>query len=84
MRYLWNKEDILQEKRRELDQYTGQFNGAVSLITNTIDNLSDINQAIYEIEAYQADLEETKSGLLSARDQNAKVIANFRALLGQA
>lgn len=87
MPYFWNKEDILQQKQRELDNYMGQFNGAVSLITNTIDSLSDINQAINnkvsEIEAYQADLEDTKNGLLNAQSKNAKVIANFRALLGE-
>ena len=87
MRNAHSKLDILGEKRRDLNDYMAQFDGAVSMITSTVENLHNINRAIGdkigEIEAYQSELEETKAGLLRARDKNTGVIANLRSLIGE-
>lgn len=80
-----SKADVLAQKKSRLVSYVAQFNDAVSLITNTINNLGTINKGIedtiQEIDEYQRDLAETKAGLAEARDKNDKVIANFQALL---
>lgn len=77
--------DVLAQKKSRLDSYVAQFDKAVSLITGTIDNLAVINQnindTIQEIDDYQRELAETKTGLAEARDKNDKVIANFQTLL---
>lgn len=77
--------DILSQKRRRLDSYVSKFSKAVSLITRTIENLRNINrnitETIQEIDEYQQELAETKSGLADAMEKNEKVIANFQALL---
>lgn len=77
--------DVLAQKKSRLDSYNAQFDKAVSLITDTIDNLGviskNISDTIQEIDDYQRDLAETKAGLTEARDKNDKVIANFQALL---
>lgn len=77
--------DTLEEKKKALDTYTETFNGAVSVITGMIDTMdamsANIETTIKEIEDYQSALEETKEGLMSARDRNSRVIKNFKALL---
>ena len=77
--------DVLAQKKNRLNAYVAQFDKAVSLITDAIDNLGvinrNINDTIQEIDDYQRDLAETKAGLTEARDKNDKVIANFQALL---
>ena len=77
--------DVLAQKKNRLNAYVAQYYKAVSLITDTIDNLGvinrNINDTIQEIDDYQRDLAETKAGLTEARDKNDKVIANFQALL---
>lgn len=79
--------DILQIKRAQLNNYISQFNIAVDVVTSTIDDLGDINrgieETINEIDAYQQELEATRIGLNNAKSKNDKVIANFRALLGE-
>ena len=55
-----------------LDSFNAQFDKAVSLITDTIQEIDD----------YQRELAETKDGLTAAREKNDRVIANFQALLG--
>lgn len=77
--------DTLEEKKKALDTYTETFNGAVSVITGMIDTMdamsTNIETTIKEIEDYQSALEETKEGLMSARDRNSRVIKNFKVLL---
>lgn len=81
------KADILAKKQAELTQYTEQFDAAVSLVTNTIDNLKRINDGIQEeigeIEDYQSELAKTRNGLDSAKSKNERIIQNFSALLGE-
>ena len=78
--------DVLAQKKSRLDSYNAQFDKAVSLITDTIDNLGviskNISDTIQEIDDYQRELAETKDGLTAAREKNDRVIANFQALLG--
>ena len=78
--------DVLAQKKSRLDSYNAQFDKAVSLITDTIDNLGVISKniadTIQEIDDYQRELAETKDGLTAAREKNDRVIANFQALLG--
>ncbi len=77
--------DVLAQKKSRLDSYNAQFDKAVSLITDTIDNLGviskNISDTIQEIDDYQRELAETKDGLTVAREKNERVIANFQALL---
>ena len=79
--------DILGEKKEQLNTYVLQFNSAVSLVTDTINSLKTINEGIEatigEIEAYQAQLQETKQGLLDTRDKNYRVVRNFTSLLDE-
>ena len=77
--------DVLAQKKSRLDSYNAQFDKAVLLITDTIDNLGviskNISDTIQEIDDYQRELAETKDGLTVAREKNERVIANFQALL---
>lgn len=77
--------DVLAQKKNQLNAYVAQFNRAVSLITDSIDNLgtinSNINSTIQEIDEYQQELAATRIGLAEAKERNDKVIANFQALL---
>lgn len=78
--------DIMLKKQAQLNQYMAQYDSAVSLVTNTIDNLGEISRGIEdtirEIDDYQKGLDATRAGLSEAKAKNDKVIANFRALLG--
>lgn len=73
------------KKKAKLSAYQTQFDSAISVVTSTINQLNDINAGITseieEIEAYQDDLEKTRTGLADALDKNSRVIKNFSALL---
>lgn len=77
--------DILAQKKNSLSLYNAQFDRAVHLINDTIDNLGQISESIavtmQEIEDYERELAATKSGLSNAKARNDKVIANFKSLL---
>lgn len=77
--------DILEQKKNSLAIYNAQFDRAVHLINESIDNLGQINQdiaeTIREIDDYEKQLAETKSGLADTKARNDKVIANFKSLL---
>ena len=77
--------DVLAQKKNRLNAYVAQFDKAVSLITDTIDNLGvingNINSTIQEIDEYQQELAATRTGLAEAKERNDKGIANFQALL---
>ena len=79
------KMDILARKRAALEQSVTNYDNAISLVTNTISNLSNLSKAIenqiVEIDTYVADLAATKSGLIAIRDQNNRVAQNFAKLL---
>ena len=77
--------DILAQQKNRLNQFNAQFDRAVSLVTNTIDELGKISQNISEtmgeIDEYERELATTKSGLAEAKAKNDKVISNFKSLL---
>lgn len=77
--------DMLENKKRELELFTQQFEDAVSVVTDSIARLEAISEQtqkkIAEIEEYQAHLQETKDGLAKANDKNARIIQNFKSLL---
>ncbi len=77
--------DVLGKKQAKLSAYQTQFDSAISVVTSTINQLNEINAGISaeieEIEAYQNDLEKTRTGLSNALDKNSCVIKNFSALL---
>lgn len=79
--------DILQQKKDQLNTYVAQYVNAVSLVMNTIDDLVAINKGIEgtigEIESYQAQLQETKNGLIDAYEKNDTVAKNFAALISK-
>lgn len=77
--------DILAQKKNSLNLYNAQFERAVHLMNDTIDNLGLISQSIsetmQEIDDYQKELATTKSELEDAKTRSDKVIANFKSLL---
>lgn len=81
-----NKKDILHQEKQKLKRYVQMADDAIQIVTSTISNLEAINSGIMqrtqEIEEYQRELTETKTGLENARQRNERVIKNFNALLG--
>jgi len=84
---LFGNEDVLEQKKRELDACTQQYDSAVSLVTSTVQNLrllgEDIDNKIREIEEYNSRLMETREEYIRVKEKNDKVAANFSALLGE-
>lgn len=78
--------DMLQNKRDELLKCMTDFEQTVSLVTRMVNGLEQTNtkisEAIKEIEDYQVELEQTKSSFEDAKNQNERVVKNFKALLG--
>lgn len=77
--------DVLKQKRKELADCQNQVNNAISLVTNTVKSLNQINESIEakvkEIEEYQSELDLTRNGLKDTKDKNERIIKNFNALL---
>jgi len=77
--------DVLQQKQKELADCQKQFGAAISLVTSTVNSLSQINDDIEvkvrEIEEYQSQLNATKVGLKDTKSKNERIIKNFNALL---
>lgn len=77
--------DVLQQKQKELADCQKQFGTAISIVTSTVQNLSQINEQIQtkvqEIEEYQSQLDTTKAGLKDTQKKNERIIKNFNALL---
>lgn len=86
MKKLKKTVDVLQKKKAELDAYNVQFENAVSIVTNAVNNLRTINDGILEkikeIDEYQDELTKTRAGLDETRTKNEQVMKNFNALLG--
>lgn len=77
--------DVLQQKQKELADCQKRFGAAISIVTSTVQNLSQINEQIKtkveEIEEYQSQLNTTKAGLEDTKRKNERIIKNFNALL---
>jgi len=80
-------EDIIEQKKKALAGYTADYENAVGLVTATVNRMTmldeDIGRTIQEIDEYQSELEETKNGLLAAKQRNESVMKNFKALLNE-
>lgn len=80
------KLSVIDEKQARLDFVRTRTQGVISVVTQTINSLADINAVIDDeigdIDGYQRSLSETREGLVAAQQQNATIIANFRALIG--
>lgn len=81
------KKDMLETKTRKLEKCRRMFDDAVEVVNSTVARLEYINacasQEIQEIDEYEAHLQETKLGLIESQNKNARVIQNFKALLGE-
>ena len=79
------KKDVLKQKQYELNTYVTKATAAISLVTDTMVALGEINEhidaKIREIDEYEAGLEATKTGLVDAKSKNERIIRNFNALL---
>lgn len=77
--------DILQQKQEELNSLQEVASSAFSLVTTTVNRLSQINSEIdakvADIEDYQKQFEATKSGFMETKTKNEKIIKNFNALI---
>lgn len=76
---------LIEKKRIELQKLKSRSDQALNLVTSTINQLEDINNAIdstlNDIRDAKASLQETEDGLLSTRESNSKIAQKFRALL---
>lgn len=52
--------DILEQKKNKLDLYNAQFDRAVSLVTDTIEDLGQISQSIQNLGQYVQSLFQPK------------------------
>lgn len=79
------KKDILKQQQEKLELYAGWAKSAVSTIHSSLSSLesvvSCIDATVEQVEMYEKELAETKSGLIAEKTRNQKVIQNFRALL---
>lgn len=80
------KLDLFQQKEAELQEFSGQFESAINVLTAAMHNIVDINDTvdkkIQEVEDSRNRLAEIRSQLEATHAKNAKVIFNFKALLG--
>lgn len=77
--------DNLAQKREQLALFRGQFDTAVAMVTQTIEDLDGLNinidKTLEEIEDYQKNLEGLRLEMIDTRTKNEKVVKNFKALL---
>ena len=78
-------EDMLAQKQRESNAFTQQSNLSVSMVTETISQLSainsDIDQNIREINDYISLLTEVRAELFETKNKNETIVKNFEKLL---
>lgn len=79
------KPDLFQQKDNEISEYVSRFNAAVNTFNAAMNGLIAVNDTIdeklSEVDADQKRLDGIREGLNQAKEKNAKVISNFRALL---
>lgn len=80
------KMNILEQKQSNLEFVRSTTRGLISLVTNTISSLKEVNQQIdteiAEIDGMQASLLNTREGLSAERQHNEQIIKNFGTLIG--
>jgi len=79
------EKDFIESKKAKLEFLQNKSSSALDLVTNTINNLSDINEeidkTIFEIEEAKTKLEATENHLKEQQGKNSKIITKFRALI---
>lgn len=79
------EKDFIENKKAKLEFLQNKSSSALDLVTNTINNLSDINEeidkTIFEIEEAKTKLESTENDLKQQQGKNSKIITKFRALI---
>lgn len=79
------EKDFIESKKAKLEFLQTKSSSALDLVTNTIDNLANINEeidkTIFEIEEAKTKLESTKNDLKQQQGKNSKIISKFRALI---
>ena len=80
-----NVKDVITEKQKELEGLRLESNGALDIVTSTINQLSTINDkievAINEINEAKSKLQATEEGFNSTKEHNSKIISKFKALI---
>ena len=76
---------IIEQKAEHLKELQAQSNGALDIVTSTIDSLVAINEeiddTITEIQDMRKSLDATESDLNATRARNSKIADKFRALI---
>lgn len=79
------EKDFIESKKAKLEFLQNKSSSALDLVTNTINNLSDINEeidkTIFEIEEAKTKLELTENDLKQQQGKNSKIITKFRTLI---
>ena len=79
------EKDFIESKKAKLEFLQTKSSSALDLVTNTIDNLANINEeidkTIFEIEEAKTKLESTENDLKQQQGKNSKIISKFRALI---
>lgn len=80
------KKNILEQKQSNLEAMRAQARSLVSLVTNTVSSLKEVNSKIdseiADIDSVQASLMDTRDGLAAERKRNETIIHNFSRLVG--
>ena len=78
---------FVDKKYKKLSDLNNQSTSAISMITDSIDQLEIINSRISneiaEIESAQAQLSDTKTGLAETKDKNSKIMNRLLELIGE-
>ena len=76
---------IIEQKAAHLKELQAQSDGALDIVTSTIDSLIAINEeiddTISEIQDMKKSLDATESDLNATRARNNKIADKFRALI---
>lgn len=77
--------NIIVEKKKALKRFQVKSAEAIDAVTTTINKLSSVNEkidaTIEEIMEAKAELQNTEDDLSKAKDNNAKIINKFKALI---
>lgn len=81
------RKDIIAEKTTRLNILKARSASALNLVTNTINNLSSVNEEIdtvlTEINEAKTKLTNTENDLLETKKHNNKIVAKFQSLIAE-
>lgn len=76
----------MKKKQSNLELVCQKARALVSVVTDTISSLAEVNKAIdteiADIEGMQASLMDTRENLFAEKRHNEQIIKNFNALIG--